>query len=291
MEGTIRAALSRQVGNKRFLPGLAVIAAVLLTAAGCALLYSATGQADAARYGNSLYTVYQQLVQASVGFGILALLALVPMSRLRRLAPWGIAGGLVLALLPFVPALGIRSGGAVRHFALGALRWEPGQVLVLTLLVWTASVLAKRPLGRKRRFQSVGVVAAGLIISVMQPDFSLLPLILVPVAVQAWLAGVRGRRALHLVVGVTAVIVGAAVVNPYIARRVDGWMRPQATVHEAGRDYVLLQRGVASAGVMGSGYGKGRYVVRTGEAKSDYMYAHAVEELGFLRAFGLLFLY
>ncbi len=273
------------------MPGLAVASVILLTAASCALLFSAASQGEVARYDDAFHTVYRQLGQAAAGLIVLALLALLPVRRLRKLAPWGVAGGLLMAVLPFVPALGIRSGGAVRQFSLGALRWEPGQILVVTLLVWTASVLVRRPLGQVRRFVSVGIVAAGLLISMLQPDFSLLPLILVPVAMQAWLSGVRGRRALQLVIAVTVVVVGAAVVNPYIGRRVDGWMRPQATAHEAGRDYVLLQRGVSSAGALGAGYGKGRHVVRTGEAKSDYLFAHAVEELGFLRAFGLLMLY
>jgi cell division protein FtsW len=287
-EQSIRAWLMRK---DAFLPLTAVVCLLALLVVGDLLLYSAAERQDTLALGDPWYSVRVHTTQSVLALGMLAVVATLPMAWWRRNAGLllGFAG--VAALLPFFPETGIKSGGAVREVALGPLRWEPGLILALGVLVWSAAMFARRPLGLKRRGFAVAIVTAAIVVALGQPDFSLIPLMLVPLGMQAWRAGVQGKRALVLAAVLTAAVAVSAALQPYVARRVEAWLYPQRTAHYVGRDYLLLQQGVAAGGALGAGYGQGKYVVQTGNAKTDYFFGHVVEELGLLRGLALLLLY
>lgn len=290
MKQTLRDIINRLFTNERTLPVLAVACVVALLVVGDVLLFTASGRQDALQLGDAWTSVRVHSAQAVLALGLLAVVSTLPVSWLRRNANLLAAFGVVAAALPFLPQVGVRAGGAVREVALGPLRWEPGLILALMVSIWSAATLAKRPLGTKRRLLAVAVVALALTLALAQPDFSLVPLMLVPVGMQAWRAGLEGRRAVALALALGAVVAFSAALQPYIARRVEAWIHPERTARYVGRDYLLLQQGVAAGGAMGAGYGQGKYVVQTGNAKTDYFFGHMVEELGLVRA-GLLLLF
>ena len=269
----------------------AMVCTIVLLLTGHALLYSATSVSDATAFGTPWRTVTIHFLQSLAGLVLLTALFLMPLSKLRRLVPYLLLAAVAASLLLFLPFTGVKSGGAVRHVALGFLRWEPGQVLAVTLILWSALVFSRRPLGSRRRMISLFIVGLALVIAILQPDFSLVALILVPIAGQSLVAGLRLPRAARLALGMGVLILILAALHPYITRRVDGWRHTQATLYDAGYDYVLLQRGVSSGGAWGKGLGQGEHIRKTGVAKSDYLVAHAFEELGVFRALLLLALY
>lgn len=291
MNATLRRIFDRLFTDERTLPVAAVICVVGLLVIGDLLLFSASGRQDALQLGDAWTSVRVHSAQSVLALGLLAVVSTLPVSWLRRNATLLAAFGMVAAVLPFLPQVGVRSGGAVREVALGPLRWEPGLILALMVSIWSAATFARRPLGTRRRLLAVGVVALALVLALAQPDFSLVPLILVPVAMQAWRAGLEGRRAVALALALGLIVGLSAALQPYIARRVEAWLHPEKTARYVGRDYLLLQQGVAAGGAMGAGYGHGKYVVQTGNAKTDYFFGHIVEELGFVRAGLLLLLY
>lgn len=287
-EQSIRTWLMRR---DALLPIVAVVCLLVLLVVGDLLMYSASLRQDAAAVGDPWYSVRVHTAQAILALGMLAVVTTLPMAWWRRNATLLLVFAGVSALLPFFPELGVRAGGAVRQVVLGPLRWEPGLILAIGVLVWSSAMFARRPLGLRRRGFAIAVVGAALLIALGQPDFSLIPLMLVPIGMQAWRAGVEGKRALVLA-GVLGLLVAvSAGLQPYIARRVEAWLYPQKTARYVGRDYLLLQQGVAAGGALGAGYKQGKYVVQTGNAKTDYFFGHVVEELGLLRALMLLLLY
>lgn len=291
MERPVRKALGNHLNESTLLAVTAVVCVVLLVTASAVLMLSASGRQDLLLTGDRGFSVRIQTAQAILSFVLLGLMATLPMARLRRWSHYILFLGIMAAILPFFPELGIRSGGATREVALGPLRWQPGLILTLTVVIWTASMFARRPLGVRQRWFSVGVVAVSLVLALLQPDFSLVPLILIPIAMQALRAGIENKRALLLAITVGLMIGATAALHPYVTRRVDAWLHPERTAKFVGRDYLLLQQGVANGGLAGTGYGRGKYVVQTGAAKSDYFFGHMVEELGWIRALGILLLY
>lgn len=273
------------------LAAVAVACTVAMYLVGAWLVASAAGRADAMLYGDKFHSVKLHAMQSGLAMVLMGAVAWLPASLLRRIAPVGLLAGLGFAWLTIGSPFGVRSGGATREVVLGPIRWEPGQMLVLAIVLWAAAMLARRPLGLRRRAMAVTVVLVALGVAFLQPDFSLIPLMLVPIGMQAWRARLHGRQALPLALGLGLLIVVAAAFHPYVTRRVAGWMRPQQTARYEGRDYVLLRQAMKAGGLWGAGYGRGRYVIQTGAAKSDYFFGHAVEELGLVRAWLLLLLY
>jgi cell division protein FtsW (lipid II flippase) len=264
---------------------------LLMLALGQPLVFTASRLQDASRMGDAWHSVSVHISNGVIAFMALVIAASVPVERLKRLIPLLAIPSLFLYLLPFIPGFGVRSGGALREATIGPWRWEPGQLLAVTLVMWTAIIFSRRPLGRRRRLGALALVIAAILVALLQPDFSLVSLMLIPIALQALRAGVRGKRAVALSVAVGAIIMVAAMLHPYVSYRVGGWLDPAGTSRQAGRDYLLLQQGIEAGGLLGSGLGKGAYVVKTSSAKADYLLAHTVEELGAVAAFFILLLY
>ncbi len=283
--------LARLLTSGRGLTAAVVLATLFLFILGQLFVLSASRPHDSSHYGDALYSMRIHFAQGMIALVLVGLSSLLQVDRLRRWGPWLALPAFAFALLPFVPGFGIRSGGALRDASLWGFVWQPGPILVVALLVWTAAIFSRRPLGRLRRYGAMLLVSAAMLIAVLQPDFSLIALLLVPVAAQAWRAGIRGKRAVRLVLLLTGLVVLLGVLHPYIGRRVGGWLDPSGTRYDAGRDYVLLEKGTHAGGWTGVGYGRGQHVVRTRNAKDDYLFAHLIEETGLLRAFPVLLLY
>jgi cell division protein FtsW len=290
-QSSLRAAADLLERHRTALLGAAAAATILLLAAGGFLVASAMGAHDLQAHGNAAFTLRLHLRHAVLALFAFLAAAFLPVAILARGALALALAGLVGALLLFVPGLGVRSGGALREVAVGSLLWEPGQLLALAMIVWGAFMFSRRPLGVRRRYLSVVVVGLGIVLAVVQPDFSLIPLILAPLALQGWRAGLRGRRAALWALGMSGVVLAAALFQPYIVRRVDAWIEPQVVRYETGRDYLIMQEGVREGGAWGVGYGQGRHLVKTREAHTDYLFAHALEELGWVRGLLLLLLF
>ena len=92
----------------RWLVGLAL----LLTAVGLVMVYSAGSFSAFVRYGDTNYFLRQQLVRTVLGVGVLFACSRVSLKRLELLAPWLLAGACVL--LAMVVAVGHMSNGATR---------------------------------------------------------------------------------------------------------------------------------------------------------------------------------
>ena len=94
-----------------------VALALLLTAVGLVMVYSAGSFHAFVRYGDSNHFLVQQIVRTIIGLGALFACSRLSLRRLEQLAPWLLAGACVL--LALVVAIGHMSNGATRWLRLG----------------------------------------------------------------------------------------------------------------------------------------------------------------------------
>jgi cell division protein FtsW len=213
----------------------------------------------------------------------------------RKRAFWILLATTVLALLVFVPGVGLEHGGAKRWIDLRFTTFQPGELLKFGLVVYLAAWLSL--FHRRLRTPYFGIlplviffgIAAGLLLK--QPDFGTFAIAVVAGITMFVTAG-GGMRDLLLLLLIAVITVGGmALSKPYFFDRIATFLH-----HDdfQGSGYQLKQALIAigSGGLTGHGFGqsvqKFNYLP---EASGDSIFAVVGEEFGFLGTTFLVMLY
>lgn len=272
-----------------------VIALVMLISVGLIMVYSTTaakgGIKDLAKMGIWL------------GLGIPGMWAAMrlPMQFWRKLAPWLLVVCVVLLgslLLGEHNPMAITTKGATRWLKLpGGFSFQPSELAKFAFVLFAAKFLDRR--GRKMGGDDwlvfLGVMGglAGLIY--LEPDLGT-ALVLAGIAFCMLIAAGVSLRKMLVGVLVAAVLVGAlAWSRDHQRKRLLAWWNPWAEQFRQDDGYQVVQSWVAMSrgGLWGVGLGRSTQKLpgRLPEANTDFIFAIVSEELGMIRAIGMLMLF
>ncbi len=260
-------------------------ALVLLALVGLVTQYSASdldrGQAVA------------QGVRLGIGGLLMFVLSRIPPSTLRNWTPWAYAGS--VALLLVVAVLG-EGRGAHRWLDLGVLRFQPSELLKLTMPMMVAWYLNQRPLPPD--WTSLGVVCvliaipAGLIAE--QPDLGTALLIVASGLFGVFLAGLSWWR-IGLILGSVAAAAPIAwnFLHEYQRNRVRMLIDPDSDPLGLGWHIIQSKIAVGSGGMWGKGWNAGTQsrLEFLPEHTTDFVFSVYAEEWGLVGVLMLLALY
>ena len=273
--------------------GLLVITG-LLSIIGLALIYSARHRRLVDAGLDPLYYVKRQGFALAAGSIALVIVASIDYRKLREWAPYLFLASSAVLLLVVSP-LGSRSNGSQAWFQVGTFQLQPSEFAKITLIVALAAFAASGNgrLDRRRLGIALGIalVPAGLIM--LQPD---LGSALVLAAITMGTLLVAGARLRHIVVltllGLFSVvaILQTDTLKQYQRDRLTAFV-DQGTAPS----YQQTQSKIAlgSGGITGQGYLKGTQtnLSYVPEQHTDFIFTVAGEELGFVGAAMILFLY
>ena len=271
----------------RWLLGLAL----LLSAVGLVMVYSAGSFHAFVRYGDSNHFLRQQLVRTVLGIGVLLACSRLSLRRLEMLAPWLLAGSCVL--LAMVVVIGHMSNGATRWLRLGFMSLQPTDLGRLAAVVFLAWWLKRHPPEASGFLRGVmaplAVIGVLAVLILLQPNLSSAGLLMITALIMTFLAGARIAH-LMVPVGSGALAVGLALAtHPYQMKRVASFIGFlfHGTLDSRGAGWQLDQSLIAigSGGWFGRGLGGGhqKYLFLP-EAHTDFIFSILAEELGFLGA-------
>jgi cell division protein FtsW len=270
-----------EVGVDRALVGTVLA----LLAFGVVMVFSSGAVFAAKKYGDATYFLKREVVYAVLGLGAMAVAARTDYSAYRRVAYPLLF--LSVASLAAVLKIGSRAGGAIRWFRLGPLSFQPGELAKFALVVYLASLLARK--AEKVKVFSIGflppLVVTGLLMGLLlkQPD---LGTAVIFGAVVLGLLFVAGTRTSYLIL---AVLVAAPVgwkfivSTPFRMRRMLAFLDPWAFRRDVGYQITESLISVGSGGLTGLGLGDGRQkLFFLPEAHTDFILSIVGEELGLL---------
>ena len=260
----------------------------LLLVFGLLMVLSSSSVESYASSGNPWSIVGRQLMFAVVGLPLMLLAARLPVHWWKRLAWPVLFSALVLQSLVFVPGLGVEVNGNRNWINVGGFTAQPSEAIKLALVVWAATVLARKQelLGRLGHVVvpvlfPFGFLALGLVLAGDDLGTGLVVIMLL-----AGLLFAAGTPLRYFVVGglVTLAGVAALVVNePYRMTRVQAWL----TGHQCADIYGECWQpthgmwALASGGWWGLGLGGSREKwAWLPEAHNDFIFAIVGEELG-----------
>ncbi len=271
-----------------------VAAVLLLIGFGLVMVYSTTGILSQEKIGDSLFFAKRQCLSALLGTCLMVLCFRIPSALLRRVSPYLFVLSLALLLLPLIPGIADRAGGASRWVKLGPVRFQPAEFVKLFMVVFMAGFFARHEHqissfvhGIIKPFTLVAMVAALLL---LQPDFGSSAVIVLVVLSMALASGVR---LVHMALCTVAVVLSMGtlvLISPYRMMRVVSFLSPFADA--SGKGYQLIQSLIAVGTGQVSGVGLGssqQKLFFLPAAHTDFIFAVISEELGFVGSIAVIF--
>ncbi|NDA50562.1 MAG: FtsW/RodA/SpoVE family cell cycle protein, partial [Actinobacteria bacterium] len=213
--------------------------------------------------------------------------------------------GLVLLVLPLVPAIGTTVNGATLWIRVGDLSFQPAEAAKILLTIFFAGYLvAKRDslavvrtkfLGIELpRLKDLGPLVIAWLVSlavlVFERDLGTSLLFFGLFVAMLYIAT---QRRSWIILGALLFFAGAALAYynfAHVRSRVTVWLDPWAYADTGGYQIVQAIFGLANGGVLGAGLGQG-FPNLVPFAKTDFIVAALGEEIGITGLFALVLLY
>jgi cell division protein FtsW len=198
--------------------------------------------------------------------------------------------------LVLVPGIGREVSGARRWLALGPFTLQPSEFVKYGLIVYSAYICTdlrrQRQRGEVRFGYMLGLLCVFCGLIFLQPDLGTAVVLAVSVGVHLIIAGLPWRYIWYgLAAGIPAMIY-AIVYEPYRMKRLMSFLQPDQDPQGAGYQAIQSLLALGRGGVWGAGLGRGwQKLFYLPEAHTDFIFAAIGEELGFLGAVGLVFLF
>jgi cell division protein FtsW len=288
----------RRVAARRPLEHRVLVTATLcLLAFGAVMVYSASSATSLLQgRGSGGGYLVKYLVYGSLGLVLMQVLARNGVAMVSGLLTPLLVTSFVLVLAVHVPHLGVSVNGARRWIGPPALQFQPSELMKLALVLYAATLLAKRPQRvhdlRELANPLLVVVGGACLLIATQPDLGTAMVITFTAAALLVAAGIPMRKLALLAAGAAGAIVLYAVVRPYARARLTSFVNPWAHAAGSGFQAVQGQIAIGSGGLFGVGPGQSvQKIFYLPEARTDFILAVVAEELGAVGVWALLFLY
>lgn len=263
---------------------------VLTTFAICTLgfvvLYSAVGESSS--------LVLRQAIRFTVALGIFGIVAQVPPRSLRMWSPWIFC--VTLGLLALVMVNGVVGGGAQRWLDLGVFRFQPSEIMKISVPMMVAWFMHERQLPPTftQLLVLLLIFCVPTFLIAQQPDLGTALLVMASGGLTVLLAGLS----LKLIAILSVLALGSIPVLwhymlDYQRARVLTFLNPESDPLGAGYNIIQSKIALGSGGLFGKGWlnGTQSHLEFLPERSTDFIFAVMGEEFGLLGLLLLLGLY
>lgn len=260
-----------------------LIAIIVLFCISFIVLYSASGQ--------NIQVVLKQLFRASLGLGIMLFCSKINAKFYFRIAILAYASGVFLLIAVLI--LGVVSKGAQRWLNLGFMRFQPAELMKISVPMMCSYYLSNKVLPPNFKtviYSLIIILLPGYLIA-KQPDLGTSILIVSSGLFVIFFAGIYKRI---IFIATSLILISAplawTLLHSYQKQRILTLLNPE---HDPlGRGYHIIQSKIAigSGGLWGKGIlaGSQSQLEFLPERTTDFIFAVLAEELGLV---GVVFLF
>lgn len=275
-------------------PDLRVVA--LLVVVGLVVMTSASVEVSVYRHGDALHHFKHQSLFVAAGVLLALVLARIPLDVHRRLAPWYGVVSLALLAMTLIPDLGHEVNNSTRWLDLGAVRFQPSELIKPALVLWMGAYVAKHGKLLETRLRGVllplGIVGLTMLLLLQQPDFGTACVIAATAFCMLFLCGGYLRAVLGCALCSTVAMGGLAVASPYRLTRIQTFFNSAPDPFGDGYQSFNSLIAIGSGGIWGSGLGGGvQKHFYLPEMHTDFVFAVAAEELGLVGSVLIILLF
>ncbi len=258
---------------------------------GLVMVASASMSIAERQVGQAFYYVTRQGIYLSLGLLAAWVVMRIDLQIWFTLSSSLLLFGLLLLVLVLIPGIGVSVNGSMRWLRLGPFSLQASEVMKLMMIIYMAGYLVRHY--EEVRTQVSGFLKPMLVLSLaavlllMEPDLGATVVVVLTALGMMFLADVKLRQFLVLILIVAGAFVVLAVSAPYRLARMTSFLDPWADQFNTG--YQLTQALIAFGRGEWFGVGLGAGIQKLfylPEAHTDFLFAVIAEELGL---FGVLF--
>jgi cell division protein FtsW len=272
-------------------------ATLCLLALGAVMVYSATSATTLLQgQGNGSAYLIKFVSYGALGLILMRVLARDGVAKVQSITPPLLVASFALVVAVHVPHIGVSVNGARRWIGPGALQFQPSELLKLALVLYAATLLARRP-QQVHDLRAIArpllvVVGAACLLVATEPDLGTAMVIAFTIAALLIATGMPLQKLALLAGIVLGLVFVYALARPYARARLTSFMDPWAHAAGSGFQAVQGQIAIGSGGLLGVGPGESvQKIFYLPEAPSDFILAVIAEELGVVGVCALLSLY
>lgn len=269
---------------------------LLLLSVGLAMLYSASYAQSEFDTGYRISTRYLQKQAVCAALGLLGMwfMSRIPPILWKKLAWPAYAVSIVLLLSVLVAGESVN--GAKRWINIAGLQFQPSEVAKFGQIVLLARLTADFG-SRSRQFRygvlGFGCALLGILIPLaLEKHLSAIMLMGMVAVVMMFIAGTAPKWLLAGAAGAAVFLVVYISLMGYAGDRITAWLHPEQDPRDIGYQILQSLYAIGSGGALGLGLGKSRqkYLYLPFQY-NDYIFAIICEELGFVGALLIVFLF
>ncbi|MBI5166228.1 MAG: putative lipid II flippase FtsW [candidate division NC10 bacterium] len=275
---------------------LLFVVTLMLVGLGIVMIYSASAIRAQEKFGDPAYFLKRQLIWAFLGLLVMFWMMGHDYRSLRRYAPILYLLSLFLLLLVLVPTVGIKVKGARRWLRLFSFSFQPSELGKFSLILFLAHLFSKK--GEKVDGLWEGLlpplVLTGLLFSliVLEPHLGTAMIVALVALLMCFVAGVRVSHLILAGISLTPAVLLVAASFPHVKTRLWALLDPSRVSSQV--RYQLNQSiyALGPGGLLGRGLGDSiQKLFYLPEPHTDFIFAIVGEEMGFLGASLVLFLF
>jgi rod shape determining protein RodA len=278
--------LSKPLWAKLHLDPILLGGLVILISVGIIILYSADGA--------SLPVLFRQGLRLGAAFILMLIFAQIPPRKYYQWAPWVFAFGTVLLVATLV--IGHTGKGAQRWLGLGAIKFQPSEVMKLAVPMMLAWYFHDKQLPPSFGTLFIGsfvlIVPVGL--TAIQPDLGTAIIIASCGAAVFILAGLSWRIIFSLsLLALCSFPVLWHFMHDYQRERVLTFLNPERDPLGSGYHIIQSKIAIGSGGLFGKGWlnGTQSHLQFLPEHATDFIFAVCGEEFGLIGSTALITLF
>jgi cell division protein FtsW len=262
---------------------LLTVAAILLL--GLVMMTSASISIADKQVHEPLHYFERQMYGVVLGLLAAGIAMAIPTSVWERLSLPLLLLAFLLLFLVLLPGIGHEVNGSRRWLRAGIMNFQASELARVLLLTYLASYVVRRQAELKQDLKGflkpLGVLMGAALLLLLEPDFGATTVLMATGLALLFLAGVKLRHFLALVVLASGGMAVIAVTSAYRLKRLTAFLDPWADPFNSGfqltQSLIAIGRGELFGVGLGSSVQKLFYLP---EAHTDFVFAVLAEELG-----------
>lgn len=254
------------------------------------MIYDASSFVAFRDFSDKYHFVKDQTFWVFLGFMSLGFFANFNYHRLYNLSLPLLMASIGLLFMVFIPGLGLKLLGANRWIDFRLFTLQPSEVVKLSLAIYLSAWFSTKEKGRLSAFLLLIGLVLGLI--TLQPDMGTSIIVLAEAVTIYFLSGANIFHLLILAPITFFIGVIVAVIEPYRMQRITTFFNSNQDISNTSYHVRQILIALGSGGLLGVGLGNSlqKYAYLP-ENATDSIFAIIAEELGFVGALAIIFIF
>lgn len=269
---------------------------VILTTIGIVMVASASSDVSNRIYGSPFYLLSKHMLFLGVSLVTACATLLVPIRVWQEIDWLLLILSFVLLVAVLIPGIGREVNGSIRWISLGSFSIQSSEFVKLFIIMYVSAYLVRTKKQRLNQWLGFAkpfvILAAVVLLLLMEPDFGAVVVITASVLGLIFLAGVPLHQFLPVITLSSLAVSCMAIWQPYRLQRLIAFADPWE--HQFSSGYQLTQALIAFGRGEWFGLGLGNSIQKLfflPEAHTDFLFSILAEELGAIGAIVVIVLF